>query len=99
MSYCPNCGADAGDANFCPACGAQITSQAQQQPAKNIKYQTKTITVQAKGGCINPLGIGTNRGKFKRLTKQGWEIVSQNETRSFGGGRHLRTEYLLRKPK
>ena len=43
--YCPNCGADCGDAKFCPNCGAALVEKPKQpyQPKKPAKKKHRGI--------------------------------------------------------
>ena len=91
--YCPNCGKDCGDANFCPVCGLELESIAQSKPQES--FEQKERRLKASGEAFCPFCLSTSValqerkqsyfvGRYAGIFKLIEDITTSREERKYG---------------
>lgn len=73
MAFCKNCGADIGDAKFCPHCGTAVEGSSGSSTTNTIMFGRVNITrPSSANGAINPINVSID-GQNVRSLKNGEE--------------------------
>ena len=79
MSYCPYCGAEAGDGNFCASCGAQRNADGAENPYA-VGSQTQTSGVVSEDPNEAASEIPTCLGAYPTFWKK-WRVYHERSSR------------------
>jgi uncharacterized membrane protein YhaH (DUF805 family) len=78
MSFCPYCGAEAGDGNFCQSCGAQLNADSAENPYA-VGSQTQA-NGSGYGGSANAPDIPSFLGAYPMFWKK-WRVYHERSSR------------------